>query len=63
MIRQQRTSKTCIDNKWNNIIFQTLFKHDQSADTSVAILKRMNSFKLHMKIQNTVRYSERRKNR
>lgn len=31
---------------------QTLFKHQKSADSTIAILKRMNVFKAYMKIQN-----------
>ena len=41
-----------LDNKRNNIVFQALLEHNQSAYTTITILKRMDSFKLHMKVQN-----------
>lgn len=44
-----------LDNEWNNIIFQAFLEHNQSSHTTIAILKWMNTFKLHMKIQNIVK--------
>ena len=38
--------------EWNNIIFQAFFEHNQSSYTTVAVLERMDSFKLHMEVQN-----------
>ena len=31
-----------LNNEWNNIVFQTLLKHNQSSHSAVAILERMN---------------------
>ena len=38
-----------INDKWNDIIFQAFLEQNQSADTPVAILKRMDRFKFIMK--------------
>ena len=38
--------------KRNDIVFQTLLKHNQSAHASITILERMNSLKLHMEVKN-----------
>ena len=42
------------DDKWNQIISQTFFKNDQSANTPVSILKWMYFFEMEMKINNIV---------
>ena len=39
-----------LDDKRNNIIFQTLFKHNHSAHTAVSVLKWVDSLKLHIEI-------------
>ena len=31
-----------LNNEWNNIVFQTLLKHNQSSHSVVAVLERMN---------------------
>ena len=41
-----------LNDKRNNIVFQTLLKHNQSAHTPITILERMNSLKLHMEVKN-----------
>ena len=41
-----------LNDEWNNIIFQTLFEHNQSSNTAIAVLEQMDSFKLHIEIQN-----------
>ena len=41
-----------LNNERNNIVFQTLLKHNQSAHTPITILERMNSLKLHMEVKN-----------
>lgn len=38
-----------LNDKWNDIVFQTLLKNNQSAHTPITILERMDSLKLHMK--------------
>lgn len=37
-------------NKWHNAVTQALFEHNQTPDTTIAILKRMDRFKLLIKI-------------
>lgn len=44
-----------LDNKWNNIVFQAFLEHNQTSHTTISILKWMDTFKLHMKIQNIVK--------
>src|SRR5699024_6416002 len=41
-----------LNDKRNNIIFQAFFKHNQSTHSPIAILKRMDSLKLYMEVQN-----------
>ena len=41
-----------LNNKWNNIVFQTLLEHNQSSHTTITVLERMNPLKLHMEVQN-----------
>ena len=41
-----------LNDERNNIVFQALLKHKQSAHTPITILERMDSLKLHMKVQN-----------
>ena len=45
-----------LNNEWNNIIFQALFKHDQPTYTPISVLKWVYSFKLYMKIQNIIKF-------
>jgi len=44
-----------LNDERNNIVFQALLKHDQSAHTTVSILKWMNPLKLHMEVQNILK--------
>ena len=44
-----------LDNERNNIIFQAFLEHNQAPHTTIAILKWMDTFKLHMKIQNIIK--------
>ena len=44
-----------VNDKRNNIVFQTLLKHNQSAHTPVAVLERMDPLKLHMEVQNILK--------
>ena len=39
-----------INDKRYDIVFQTLFKKNQPSDSAVTVLKRMDFFKLYMKI-------------
>ena len=41
-----------LNNEWDDIIFQTFLEHNQPAHTTVTVLKRMDSLKLYMEIQN-----------
>ena len=41
--------------KRNDIVFQTLLKHNQPAHTTVAVLERMDPLKLHMEVQNILK--------
>lgn len=43
------------DDEWYNVVGQTLFEHDQSAHTSIAILEGVNEFELLMEVQNVVK--------
>ena len=40
------------NNERNNVMSKAFFKHDQPANTSVAILERMNAFKANVIINN-----------
>ena len=44
-----------LDNKWNNIVFQAFLEHNQTSHTTISILKWMDMFEFHMKIQNIVK--------
>lgn len=41
-----------INDEGHDSVSQAFLKHDESADTAVAILKRMDGFKLHMERKN-----------
>ena len=44
-----------LNDERNNIVFQALLKHDQSAHTTVSILEWVNLLKLHMEVQNILK--------
>lgn len=50
-----KESKFFSNDKRNNIVGKTFLEHDKSAYSSVAILERMNSFKLTMEVEYVVK--------
>ena len=43
-----------LNDEWNNIVFQTFLEHNQSAHTTIPILKRVDALQSYMKIQNVM---------
>lgn len=38
--------QSILDNEWNDIIFEALLEHNQSAHTAIPILERMDSLEI-----------------
>jgi len=44
-----------VDDKGSNTMPETFFEHEKSANTTIAVFKRADTFELHMEIQNLVK--------